>query len=75
LKVCLKLAVRSFVAVLLRTDLLTGNLVNNLWPSPVGVSEVWQAKDFKSNDFGSVARKEVTVEFFGCVASEGLKEW
>ena len=35
---------------------------------------VWQAKDFKSNDFGCVAGKGVTDVFFGCVANEGLRE-
>lgn len=65
---------RSFVAMLLRTDFLAGNLVNNLWLTPRGVSEVWQAKDFKSNTFGSVAKKEVMGEFFESVAKEGVSE-
>jgi hypothetical protein len=60
--------------MLLRTDFLAGNLVNNLWLTPRGVTEVWQAKDFKSNTFGSVARKEVMGEFFGSVAKEGVSE-
>jgi hypothetical protein len=29
---------------------------------------VWQIKDFKFNDFGSVAGKGVRSGFFGCVA-------
>jgi hypothetical protein len=34
---------------------------------------VWQTKDFKSNDFGCVARKGVTGGFFGCVATKGVR--
>jgi hypothetical protein len=37
---------------------------------------VWQTKEFKSNDFGSVAKKGVRGEFFGCVARKRLSgEW
>jgi hypothetical protein len=38
------------------------------------VLEVWQRKGFKSNTFGSVARKEVTEMFIGSVAKEGVSE-
>jgi hypothetical protein len=31
-------------------------------------ADVWQIKDFKFNEFGSVARKGVRGGFFGCVA-------
>jgi hypothetical protein len=34
---------------------------------------VWQAKDFKSNEFGCVARKGLMGAIFGCVANTGLK--
>jgi hypothetical protein len=33
---------------------------------------VWQTKDFKFNEFGSVARKGVTDEFLGCAAIKEL---
>jgi hypothetical protein len=37
---------------------------------------VWQTKDFKSNDFGTVAKKGVKGGFFGCVAKKRLRgEW
>jgi hypothetical protein len=36
---------------------------------PPSFLDVWQTKDFKSNDFGSVARKGVRESFFGCVAN------
>src|ERR1700674_89903 len=40
-------------------------------------ADVWQTKDFKSNDFGCVAKKGVTGVFFGCVARKGVSglEW
>jgi len=31
-------------------------------------ADVWQTKDFKSNDFGCVAKKQLRERFFGCVA-------
>jgi hypothetical protein len=34
---------------------------------------VWQAKDFKSNEFGCVARKGVIGAIFGCVANAGVR--
>jgi hypothetical protein len=34
---------------------------------------VWQTKDFKSFVFGSVARKGVSGEFFGCVANKEVR--
>jgi len=36
---------------------------------------VWQGKDLKSNDFGSVARKGVIGGLFGSVARKGLSDW
>ena len=57
------------------TEFLFGNLVNNLWRSPRGVSEVWQAKELKAADFGSVARKGVMGDFFGCVANKEVSGW
>ena len=36
--------------------------------TPPFFADVWQIKDFKSNDFGCVARKGVMGDFFGCVA-------
>jgi hypothetical protein len=34
---------------------------------------VWQTKDFKSNEFGSVANTGVAVEILGCVARKGVR--
>jgi hypothetical protein len=34
---------------------------------------VWQTKDFKSNDFGCVAKKELRERFFGCVANTRVR--
>jgi hypothetical protein len=36
---------------------------------------VWQTKDFKSNEFGSVANAGVTSGFFGCVAMKGFNRF
>jgi hypothetical protein len=38
---------------------------------------VWQTTDFKSNDFGCVAKKGLRERFFGCVARIGViaKKW
>ena len=41
--------------------------------TPAGFADVWQAKDFKSNENGSVAGKGVTGVFCGSVADEGLR--
>jgi hypothetical protein len=65
---------RSLVAMLLGTDFLVGNLVNNLRRSPRGVLQVWQGKDLKSDNFGSVAAKGVMGEFLGSVAGKGLSD-
>jgi hypothetical protein len=35
-------------------------------------ADVWQAKDFKSNDFGSVANTGVAFGISGCVANAGV---
>jgi len=51
------------------------------WSGPEGdtplFSDVWQTKDFKSNEFGCVAKKGFTERFFGCVARKGVSglEW
>jgi hypothetical protein len=45
-------------------------------PPPRHFLDVWQMQGFKPCVFGSVARKEVTAAFFGCVANERLSgEW
>ncbi|SRR6266446_829327 len=49
------------------------DLVNKRRCSAVGVSDMWQGKDLYTNDFGSLARKRVTVEFFECVANKGVR--
>ena len=36
-------------------------------------ADVWQTKDFKSNNFGCVAEKEVTDEFIGSVANTEVR--
>jgi hypothetical protein len=41
--------------------------------TPPCFSDVWQAKDFKSNEFGSVANAGVTGEILGCVAGKGVR--
>jgi hypothetical protein len=45
--------------------------------TPPFFSDVWQRKDFKSNEFGCVAKKGVTGGFLGCVARKGVSglEW
>jgi hypothetical protein len=42
--------------------------------APPFFPDVWQTKDFKSNDFVCVARKEVSAGICVCVASKGLRE-
>ena len=42
---------------------------------PPGVSDVWQVKDLKLGEIGSVASKEVMGEFFGCVANKEVRDW
>ena len=50
-------------------------LVNNLPAGPRGVSQVWQAKDLKLGEIGSVAGKGVMGGFFGCVANKEVRDW
>jgi hypothetical protein len=42
------------------------------WVGPPIFADVWQTKDFKSNDFGCVAKKGVMGEFFASVANKGV---
>jgi hypothetical protein len=37
-----------------------------------GGTDVWQTKDFKSNDCGCVAMKGLREQFSGCVATKGV---
>jgi hypothetical protein len=36
-------------------------------------ADVWQTKDFKSNDFGCVAKEGLRERFFGCVANTEVR--
>jgi hypothetical protein len=48
-------------------------LVNTFVGTPPCFADVWQAQDFKSNDFGSVAMKGVMEDFFGSVAGKEVR--
>ena len=52
-----------------------GFLVNSLPAAPRGVWQVWQAKDLKLGEIGSVAGKGVMGGFFGCVANKEVRDW
>jgi hypothetical protein len=64
---------RSLVAILLRTGILIGFLVNNLPPTPQVFSEVRILKDFKSNEFVSADSKGVMGAFCGSADSKRLR--
>ena len=53
---------------------MVGIPVNENGEAPPLLSDVWQTKDFKSNEFGSVANKEVMDSICGSVANAGVRE-
>ena len=54
-------------------QIFRGIVVNKTPAPPRGVSHVWQIKDFKPSNFGSVASTGVMGDFFGCVAIKGVR--
>ena len=52
-----------------------GFLVNNLWHSPRGVSEVWQTQGLEIGVFGSVAVAGLMGEFSDVWQGKELRGW